>query len=472
MVSAQDPAAPEAPAKPPIQHPQMGVCVHFSNGWYTNPGIPEMIAEAGFSWIREDFYWAKMEKEKGVYALPAEYEETIAKCHNAGLKILAIFNGGNKLYTPDKFDAEAYAKAAAWFAKETRGRVQTIEVLNEPHNFGYRTAYGGTWNGLEPDGSVSLWVGKYATLLNKAAPAIKAANPEAKVIGLGSVPPVNFRLLAMGIDKHVDGIVDHPYSMRVAAEYIPYAGSAGILKRDGIATADPQGSLASQYAMYRAQSQKFHGPKELWFTESGWPTYQEAKAGGLYAGVTEEAQAKYLLRRMSQALGMGVEMNFIYDFRDNGTDKYNAENNFGLVDTQLKPKISFGAVQRFNRYMADFRAKKSFEVSVFAVNSHPDRHPIDWDGSKIESSGKVLNYQFADSSGKPIIVIWSSERPSGELQPVVAEVEIATKEPIAKASSFDFYTGATNPLTLKQKEGRTVISKLSVPDYPLAIALE
>lgn len=464
-------AASDTGSAPASGHPQIGVCVHFSNGWYTEPEIPKLIADAGFSWVREDFYWAKIEKEKGVYSLPEDYRKTIDDLHAAGLKVLAIFNGSNKIYAPDIYDPEAYAKAAAWFAKETKGKVQAVEILNEPHNFGFSKHNGGTWNGREKDGSMSKWVPEYVKLLNVAAPAIKAANPEVKVIGLGGVPPVTFRQLEMGIDRSVDGITDHPYSPRMAAEYVPYAASGGILQRDGIATADEKGTFASQERMFRSQSEKFDGPRELWLTEFGWPSYQETKNGNLFAGFTEEAQAKYLLRRLAESLGLGTEMLFVYNFRDNGTDPHNAEHNFGLMDIQMKPKPSYHAVSRFNHFMAGFQPDRDSKVSVFPITNHPDREPVIWDGSKIEASGKVMVYPFVDAQGKKTVLVWSAERVGGDLQPAVADIEIPVVGIVNSVKAFNFLTGETVSLPFEKKGGHVLLKKTSILDTPQAITV-
>lgn len=456
-----------------IRHPQIGVCTHFVfPGWEPDKVVP-ILAASGVSWIRDDINWARIEKEKGVYEISERDWKWINAVHDAGINIIAIFNYGNKIYAPDNYNPEAYAKAAAWFAKETAGKIQVIEVLNEPGNFGFNTHYGSTsWNGIEADGSVSTWVRKYVELLNIAAPAIKAANPKVKVIGLGAPPPTNFRELEMGISPLVDGLVDHPYSPRTSDENVPYSSSPGILKRDGIATADEKGTFASQIRMYREWSAKFNGPKEIWLTEFGWPTHQEAKAGGLFAGFTRDAQAKYILRRLTEALGLGVSTAMIYDIKDDGPDPYYNEQNFGLVDVNLKPKPAYGAVKRYCAAMATCTPKDNVEVNIFAVENRPDQHPIVWDGSKLGASGRIKNYQFTNGQGKPVVVVWSSQRAGGDLNPILADIECITDKPIASIQAYNPMTDETYAVKYEKKEGRVLLKKVSVPDCPLILTLE
>lgn len=462
-------AARAAESAAPVRHSQVGVCTHLEK-WKQNE-IPRLIAEAGIAWIRDDFYWGRMEREKGRYALTPEYVQNLAAAKAAGLQVIAIFNGGNRIYE-NPYDPEAYARAAAWFARETDGLVHAIEVLNEPANFGYTKHYGGHWNGVDKAGDVDPWVGHYVHLLNTAAKAIKAANPRVKVIGLGSVAPVNFRQIAMGVAREVDGITEHPYSFRLPPEYVPFAASEGILRRDGIATADAQGTFASQMRMYDELLKKHDGPREKWLTEWGWPTHQEAKAGGLYAGFTESAQAKYILRRLTETLGLGTAVTIIYDFRDDGTNRYDAEDNFGLVRTDLSPKPSYHAVKRFTGHMFKFRpATVVNELNVFPVYTRTDRQPIIWDGSKIQGAGQIMTYQFSDPKGTPRIAIWACERADGDLNPILAEVEIVSSKPVKSIERHDLMTGQSSDVKFKAEGGRLTIARMTIPDYPVTLTL-
>lgn len=453
-----------------VRHPQVGVCTHLRK--WDNEEIIGHLARSGVTWIRDDFFWKSIEKEKGVYQLPESYSKWLDLAHRAGLKVVAIFNGSNPLYAPDIYDPKAFSKAAAEFARLTRGKVDVIEILNEPANFGFSKHYGGQWNGMESDGSESAWVKKYVDLLNGAAVAIKKVNPEVKVIGLGSVTPVNFRQLAKGIAPEVDGMVDHPYSFRLVPEQIPFSDSEVIRARDGIVTADAQGTFASQIRLYREQAAKHTGPRELWLTEWGWPTYHEAKAGGMYPGVTESTQAKYILRRLFLSLGLGVDYTFVYDFVDDGKSPYDAEHHFGLLDADLKPKPSFHAVKRFTELMAPFRpAASPLDVKVFQITNRPDAHPITWDGAPFQAPGKVMVQQFQADGGRMLVAFWSGERASGELHPLLADIEIRSDEPVLKVSRTDMMTGNREAVEFENREGRILVQKTPIPDYPIVFEI-
>jgi hypothetical protein len=181
-------------------------------------------------------------------------------------------------------------------------------------------------------------------LLNAAAKAIKLANPRMTVIGLGTPAPASFRMIALGLAPQVDGLTDHPYGGAGGQlpELIPYAATPDILQRDGIATADANGTLASQVSMFRAQARKWDATEKLWHTEWGYETGQ-AKPGK--PRVSEETQAVYILRRLLESEAIGVEHTFIYDFKDDGET-------FGLVKNGRSPKQSYFALQRVTRLLA------------------------------------------------------------------------------------------------------------------------
>jgi hypothetical protein len=325
---------------------RIGVCTHFGQNWPVEQIMP-LIAKSGAGWIRDDFGWAAMEPTPGKYHVPAKAKAWIQAARAAGLKVDLILAYGNPAYA-DRYDTAAYAKAAGWLARELANDVQAIEILNEPNNFGFRDLYRGQWNGNEANGSVSPYLQKYVQILNAAAKEIKLANPHMEVIGLGTPAPASFRMIALGLAPQVDGLTDHPYGGKLP-ELVPYASNAYFLLRDGIATADANGTLASQVSMFRAQAKKFGATEKLWHTEWGYSTVQ-AKPGK--PGMSEETQAVYILRRLLESEAAGVEHTFIYDFKDDGADPYSNEQNFGLIHNNLSPKQSYFALRRLTGLIA------------------------------------------------------------------------------------------------------------------------
>src|SRR6202008_964731 len=150
-------------------------------------------------------------------------------------------------------------------------------------------------------------------------------------------PPASFRMIAFGLVPQVDCLTDHPYG-RYIPEVVPYADTPYFILRDGIATADANGTFASQVLMFRAQARKYGATDKLWHTEWGYST---ARAKPDKPGISEETHAVYILRRLLESEAAGVEHTFIYDFKDDGADPYSHEQNFGLIHNNLSAKQAY-----------------------------------------------------------------------------------------------------------------------------------
>jgi len=344
---------------------RVGVVTHFDQDWKVADFMP-LVSDLGVGWIRDGVSWGDVEPEKGKYVVPAKTQAWLDAAHERHIHVLLVLYYANKNYA-DPFSPPDYANAAAFLAQKLKDRVDAIEILNEPNNSPFGPTYGGTWNGYEPGGKVSPWVKKYAELINAAVPAIKKANPRMKVIGYGAPPPATFRMLALGAPKQLDGITDHPYSgstMKLP-ELVPYPATPDLVQRDGIATADREGTYRSQCAMFRTEAAKVGLPHaELWNTEWGFATWTDPKEKPPYT-ITPEMQAVYTLRRLLEARALNV-MSFYYGLRDDGTDGSQEWQNFGLVDYHRTKKPVFDVFKRFTAMFAGLMGDGT--ADGFAVN--------------------------------------------------------------------------------------------------------
>lgn len=462
----------------PVRNDRMGIAMHFGQGQRYEPLLP-YISELGVGWIRDGIRWRDYEREPGVYRLPDYHREWLDAMHNAGIKVIMLLNidnvEGNPIYKNNPFDPDAYARAAAALAVDVAGRAQVMEILNEPHGFGFAKYHGGTWNGWDGKRE-SLWVKKYVELLNKAAVAIKRANPEMKVIGLGASSPANMRMLKHGIVPEVDGLVDHPYMSRQRqAEYVTALGIDEMLRRDGIVTTDNQGTFSSLMQMYRDESAKYNGPKELWMTEWGFPTHH-VKKQGFFSGRTEEAQAKYALRRFMEGLGLGVEMAVFYDLKDDGVDIYEEEHNFGLITNDLsRKKPAYGAVQRLARFMVPYFPVDANPVTVYLPDSRPAQWPVK-KGLELAGADQIRNYAFGDVRSNPdrpaVVMLWSIEPAGGDLSPRVGNVKIDLPDPVNEVRVYDLHADTWTTHEVQNEGGIQWVRNLRIPDSPIALILE
>jgi hypothetical protein len=430
----------------------MGTGAHFSDAWDYQKLLP-LMEKSGLGWVRDELGWETIEKEKRVYRIPENTLAWIHAVHKHHLRLLLILNDGNPIYK-DNYDSDAYARWAAWVVTELKGDVDAVEILNEPNNFGFSKFYGGEFNG-EGD---SPWVPKYVTLMNHAAEAIKAANPSLPVIGYGAGAPVTYKQLALDTTAAVDGIVDHPYTNHLVPELVPSSTRAEQIRRYGFSFTDDRGTFASLIQGFRKQSAKHNGPKEIWLTEFGFSTFQPIQQEQ-FGGFTEDAQAKYLLRRFVECLGLGVDVSIEYDFQDDGPNPHEIEHRFGLVHKDGTPKPSYQALQNMTGIFSQYRRAKDDEVGEVKITPAacwPEQAPI-------------AEYRFVSAQGQPAVAIWGTDRADGDLQPRVADLELDWGKGIRRIVAVDTLTGKAESMDFTQEGDRLALKNVTILDHPVLI---
>src|SRR5206468_2038451 len=106
--------------------------IHF---YASRPGEMEMLAAAGFKWVRMDLSWAGTERRKGEYDFSA-CDTLVASLEKHGLKAILILDYGNRLYDDERSPATdasrtAFAKWAVAGVKHFQGRGFLWEMWNE-----------------------------------------------------------------------------------------------------------------------------------------------------------------------------------------------------------------------------------------------------------------------------------------------------------------------------------------------------
>lgn len=353
-----------------------GAGTHFGQH---RPGIDEildLIKDAGIGWIRDEVYWSQVEKEKGVFKFPPDYDRYLRAAQARGIQVLLILDFGNPAYSVDEKSGPATEAERGAFARYCR------EVVKRYKPFGVRTYE--IWN--EPNAS-TFWRPRpnpedYARLLDAAYRAVKEADPEATVIGCStSGTDLEFigRVLEGGGHRSLDAISFHPYCQPLA----------------------PEKKLLTDISKLTRLS----AGKPLWITEMGYPTY-----GGA-AGVDEETQANYAVRTFLLArTSPAVERVFWYDFQNDGEDRDEAEFNFGLVRMDRTPKPAYRACRTMaslvgNLRLADFRLEGNTYLLSFGEGA--DRLSVIWRLGGAETIGVPCpsgHYRLIDRDGESRIV--------------------------------------------------------------------
>jgi hypothetical protein len=291
--------------------------------------------------------WAENEKTPGQYHLNPEVLRVARKIAASDMKLVLLLFRKNQLYS-NPLDAAAFARYCGWMATTFRGMpVAAYQIWNEPSNFDVREYYGGAWNGR----GHAPWVGKFSEMVEKAAQAIKQADPSATVTTSFEGPPLIDAMKDTPEDfAGVDGISLHPYPGKLPAERVPWGGDV-IYLRDGVSVADSEGSLISTLDIQgRLDAERYlKRPLQAWVTEYGFPTCDQSTNPEHFACVSEETQAAYHVRGLILGLSQGVRVWAPYELADDGQDTRDVEQNFGITHSAaqgFKLKAAYLAIQR------------------------------------------------------------------------------------------------------------------------------
>ena len=310
------------------QDDRLGVCTHYGQSWNTN--TLDFAVKAGFGMIRDDMYWAAVERQKGLLAVPnnATY---IDMALEKKLEPLLVMAYANRFYDdggyPVSDEAVAgYANYNRFIAEQLKGRVKNFEIWNE--------WFIGCGMRHIPRDSETKAPENYIKLLKATYEAIKSVNPDAYIIGGGGDHPVHHRtqmeeLFKLGVMNYCDAFSIHPYRQPRAPE------ESGLVEE----------------VLGFAEMMRQHGVEhpKLWITEIGWPTPKKHPAKD-----AELFQAAMVVRSAVPLLALDVVEKYIwYDLKNDGLDRIDQEHNFGIIRNdrlglQVKPAFVAFAVMSSN----------------------------------------------------------------------------------------------------------------------------
>lgn len=314
------------------------------------------LAVLGVKRLRADLLWHVVEKSRGVFDFTG-YDAVIADAETAGLSMLTLLAYGNPwavtptaadhFYPPDDpADFGAYVKATL---SRYKGKLKTVEIWNEP-NAGFRF-----WK------SNALGDPKaFGALVKAAFKAARAADPTVKVL-FGA--PFYHDQIIKGHLKFVeevyqahpdlgqffDGMAVHPYPV--------YPPSVAPETLSGL-----EQPLPLMMARVRSQlASHGDGAKPLHVTEVGWPVWQS---------VSEEQQARYLIRGFLLLVSAGAQSVCWYTLRDHAGNAVPTERTFGLLaidpdgKTPPTPRTAYKALSTLLATLGGYRLSQDLAASL------------------------------------------------------------------------------------------------------------
>ncbi len=287
-----------------------GVQAHAPNG---STQVMQMITGMGFGWIKQQVRWEYTEGAKGDYGFKS-LDTLVTQANANGIKVLFSVVSAPKWTRPGKpghgppNNYQDMANFMGAMARHFKGRVHAYEIWNEQN-------LKREWEGAP------LSASDYVRLLKVVYQAIKAADPNAKVIS-GALTPTGIsdgvwaiddrtylqQMYNAGLKFYCDGVGAHPSG---------YANPPDVYYRGGDFDPsrgyDDHPSFFFQNTMvdyYNIMVNNGDGGKRIWATEFGWPTVDgmgvEANAEYAFAkDITEQQQADYLVKAYQWARSWG-----------------------------------------------------------------------------------------------------------------------------------------------------------------------
>jgi hypothetical protein len=384
----------------------VGVNIHFVRGRERDL---DRIAAAGFKFIRMDFNWQEIERGPGQYTWEA-YDELTANLKKRGLRAIYILDYCHPDYepvvdsvhavgprTPEKHIAsprhpESIAAFARWSAAAARhfhGQNVIWEIYNEPNGDFWRP---------KPDAQ------EYTALALAAAKAIRQAEPSAVIIApalAGFAWKFLDVFVASGVLDYLDAVSVHPYR----------AGQ------------HPPETAAADYQKLRELLDRYAPPgKSLPILSGEWGYSSNTK------GVSLDTQAAFAVRQQLANLLNGIPLSIWYDWKNDGTDPDDGEQNFGTVTDDLKPKLAYGALQTMTRQLSGCKISRRIadfgkdDFVLLCVNDAGEKKIAAW----TLSSPHAIQLTLAQPSHRAIPgVLGSGEAFSAKAEGQEISIEIS-----------------------------------------------
>ena len=390
----------------------VGVNIHFVTGHEKDL---DLIAAAGFKFVRMDFHWQATETSKGEFHW-AGYEELLANLEKRGLRAILILDYSHALYEEEvtcphpitgrahkataspqhPASVAAFARWGAAAAKHFQGRRVLWEIWNEPN--------GHFWS-PKPD------VQQYTTLALATAKAIREVDPQATIVGPASAGfPWEFleSFLKSGVLDYLDTVSVHPY-------------------RD---PKQPPETAVADYQKLRSLIERCAPPLKrdrlpILSGEWGYSTWKR--------GVSLETQAAFAARQQLSNLLNGVPLSIWYDWKNDGPDPNENEHNFGTVLPDLTPKPAYLAIRTLTQELSGHRIARRFALP----------------------SDKDYVLLLASPAGEQKLVAWTL----GEPHPVGLDI------PLHDGARLTAVAGNGAAFTPNSESGRLVLDLASAPQY-------
>lgn len=247
--------------------------------------VLDRIVAGGFTWVRQSFYWSRIEPEMGRFDWAASDRIMEALARRPELRLVAVLDDDPP--TPPA-DPDCFAAFASAFASRYGDQVTHYQVWDEPNLAAH-------WGGA------SVSPPAYADLLARTAQAIRAADPDACILLAGLAPTVETGPQNLSDVRYLDQLYQAgaaPYFDLVAGK--PYGFDAGPDDR----RADEQTLNFARLILLREVMEAHHDASTaVWASHWGWNALPPGWTGApsIWGQTDEATQAAYTIAALERA---------------------------------------------------------------------------------------------------------------------------------------------------------------------------
>jgi len=397
MVSLSCSTTPKTPLyKVTVPHDYLGI-----SGGGAIEEYP-ILNEMNPVWLRNTFYWSRIEKEKGNFNF-SYYDNFVNNAKANGKKIIAILayatywlnDGKDNSYISDK-NIQHFLNYVEVTVNRYKGKVDAWEIWNEPNWI--------FWKGTDKE---------FFKLSKLAALKIKEIDPDAYIIG-GSFQrlPRNFlkNMKKSGALENLDALSIHPYDV------------------------NPKSSMRLLDDFFKITSKiGFNG--DIIITEIGYPT-----SGWYPSRASLKNLPSYVIKTIAPAAARGTRVINWYCFNDSHKfgeypNTFDSEMYFGLVYADFSRKSGAWAYELCARYLPGSQynpelplkegIKSNIVTLCFTGNESDTNTLIIWNDLNIRQKIKVAipatitihdisssdnhslqNEAILEISDKPVFITW------------------------------------------------------------------
>jgi len=314
-------------------------------GWKREETV-RMASDAGVHWVKQQFVWAEIEPQPGQYRWE-KYDAIVALCESYGLEITARLDSAPNWSRQDNSmpgrppdDLSDYGDFVYHFVEHYKGRVQHIQIWNEPNlyiEWGNRP--------VDPEG--------YVELLRIAYERAKEADPNVYVLSaplaitLGEPHPEPGKWRAMNDLQFLEEM----YQAGAGPYFDILSANAFGMDLPPDDPASPDKLNFARVTLQREIMERYgDAQKAVWFNEYGWNAAPMSFANEdlVWKRVSEERQAAYTLQGVEDTLAnwpwAGV-LNIWYFRQVGDISPDEAAYYFRMVDVDFIPRRVYFAIK-------------------------------------------------------------------------------------------------------------------------------